>query len=57
MDHISNQKLDEIRATFDRAERIIEESKGGFVEEHIRSTHDVLGWVLGEYTQNPLEDY
>jgi hypothetical protein len=55
---ITEQKLKEIRETFEKTEKLLENGDlPEFEGEHIGSVHDVLGWVLGEYSRNPLEDY
>jgi hypothetical protein len=55
---ITEKKMREIRETFDKSERLIEQGKLSTQDlAYIMPTHDALAWVLGEYTQNPLEDY
>lgn len=56
---MNEKKLKEIRETFEKAEKLLEEGNlpSEYDTEYIQHVHDTLLWVLGEYTQNPLEDY
>jgi len=55
-----------IEAEFEKAERLLVEDDENEDEdavmdmvnrEHIEQVRDVLGWVLGHFPSNPLEDY
>lgn len=55
---MNEKKLKEIRETFEKAEKLLEERNLPEIEKaEIATVHITLGWVLGEYSQNPLEDY